>query len=160
MCISTTIFIILIYVHIWQGSTITELSVLTSTFKYTLAFMFWFVAADPGAVIKFRHLTTQSGTRVQYHIAMAYLTGHQCSEWLTHWGRVRHICIGNLSIIGSDNGLSSGRRQAIIWTNAGILLIVPLGTNFNETLFEAYIFSFEKMHLKMSPGNLQPFCLG
>ena len=40
---------------------------------------------------------------------------------LTHWGRVTHICVGNLTIIGSDNGLSPGRRQAIIWTSAGIL---------------------------------------
>ena len=52
--------------------------------------------------------------------------------WLTHWGRVTHICVGKLTIIGSDNGLSPGRRQAIIWTNAGILLIWPLGTNFSE----------------------------
>ena len=50
---------------------------------------------------------------------------------LTHWGRVTHICIGKLTIIGSDNGLSPEQRQAIIWTNAGILLIWPLGTNFN-----------------------------
>ena len=34
--------------------------------------------------------------------------------------------------IGSDNGLSPGRCQVIIWTNAEILLIGPLGTNFNE----------------------------
>ena len=40
---------------------------------------------------------------------------------LTHGARVTHICIGKLTIIGSDNGLSRGRRQAIIWTNAGIL---------------------------------------
>ena len=33
----------------------------------------------------------------------------------------------NYAIIGSDNGLSPGRRQAIIWTNAGILLIGSLG---------------------------------
>ena len=51
---------------------------------------------------------------------------------LTHWGRVTHICVGNLTIIGSDNGLLPGWRQAIIWTNAGILLIGPLGTNFSE----------------------------
>ena len=38
---------------------------------------------------------------------------------LTHWGRVTHICVGNLTTICSDNGLSPGRRQAIIWTNAG-----------------------------------------
>ena len=55
---------------------------------------------------------------------------------LTHWGRVTHICISKLSIICSDNGLSPGRRQAIIWTNAGILLSGPLGTNFSEILIE------------------------
>ena len=44
---------------------------------------------------------------------------------LTHWGRVTHICVGNLPTIGSDNGLSPDRRQAIIWTSAGILLIGP-----------------------------------
>ena len=38
----------------------------------------------------------------------------------------------NLTIIGSDNGLSPGRHQAIIWTNAGIFLIGPLGTNYND----------------------------
>ena len=32
---------------------------------------------------------------------------------LTHWGRVAHICVSKLTIIGSDNGLSPGRRQAI-----------------------------------------------
>ena len=42
---------------------------------------------------------------------------------LTHWGRGTHICVDKL--IGSDNGLSPARRQAIIWTNAGILLIGP-----------------------------------
>ena len=47
--------------------------------------------------------------------------------FLTHWGGVTHICVSKLTIIGSDNGLSPGRRQAIIWTNAGILLIRPLG---------------------------------
>ena len=55
---------------------------------------------------------------------------------LPHWGRVTHICVINLSIICSDNGLSPGRRHAIIWTNAGILLIEPLGTNFSQILIE------------------------
>ena len=71
-----------------------------------------------------------------------------------------HICVSKLIIIGSDNGLSPGRRQAIIWTNAGILLIGPLGTNFNEILIEIHIFSFKKMHLKMLSGKRRPFCLG
>ena len=79
---------------------------------------------------------------------------------LTHWGRVTHICAGNLTIIGSDNGLSPGRRQAITWTNVGILLIGPLGTKFSEMLIEIHTFSFKKIHLKMSSGKWRPFCLG
>ena len=59
---------------------------------------------------------------------------------LTHWGRVTHICVNKLASIVSDNGLSPGRRQAIIWTNAGILLIGPLGTNFSEILTEIHTF--------------------
>ena len=51
---------------------------------------------------------------------------------LIYFGRVTHICISKLTTIGSDNGLSPGQRQAIISTNAGILLIGPLGTNFSE----------------------------
>ena len=50
----------------------------------------------------------------------------------------------NLPTIGSDNGLSPDRRQAIIWTNAGILLIGPLGTNLSETLSEIHTFSLNK----------------
>ena len=65
---------------------------------------------------------------------------------LAHWGRVTHICVGNLTIIGSDNSLSPGRRQAITWTNVGILLIEPLGTNFSEMLIEIHTFSFKKIH--------------
>ena len=40
---------------------------------------------------------------------------------LTHWGQVTQICVSNLTTIGSDNDLSPGGRQAIIWTDAGIL---------------------------------------
>ena len=63
---------------------------------------------------------------------------------LTHWGRVTHICVGDLTIIGSDNGLSPGRRQAIIWTNAGMLLIGPLATNFNEIFSKCTHFHWRK----------------
>ena len=71
-----------------------------------------------------------------------------------------HICVGNLTIIGSDNGLSPGRRQAITWTNDGILLIGPLGTNFSEMLIEIHTFSLKKIHLKMSSGKWRPIYLG
>ena len=79
---------------------------------------------------------------------------------LTHWGRVTHICVGNLTTIESDNGLSPGRRQAIIWINGGILLIGPLWTNFSENLIGIQAFSFKKVHLKMSSAKWRPFCLG
>ena len=79
---------------------------------------------------------------------------------LTHWGRVTHICVSKFTIIGSDNGLSPGRHQAIIWTNAGILLIGPLGTNFSEISITIQTFSLKKRHLKMSSGKCRPFCLG
>ena len=79
---------------------------------------------------------------------------------LTHWGRVTHICNSKLAIIDSDNGLSPDRRQAIISTNAGLLLIGPLGTNFCEILIEILTFSFKKMRLKVSSAKRQPFCLG
>ena len=83
----------------------------------------------------------------------------QGARELTHWGRVMHICV-NLTIIGSDNGLSPDRRQAIIWTNAGLLIIGPLGTNFSEILIEVLTFSFKKMRLKVSSVKRRPFCLG
>ena len=80
--------------------------------------------------------------------------------WLTHWGRVTHICVSKLTIIGSDNGLSPGRHQANIWTSNGTLLIGPLGTNFSEILIGIQTFSFKSMQLKMSSAKWRPFCLG
>ena len=70
------------------------------------------------------------------------LSWSQCVDSL---GRVTHICVSKLTIIGSDNGLSTGRRQANIWTNVGILLIVPLWTNFSEILIEIHAISFKKI---------------
>ena len=78
----------------------------------------------------------------------------------THWGRVMHICRSKLTIIGSDNGLSPGWRQAIIWTNGGILFIWISGTNFSEILSEIHTSSFKKMHLKMLSEKWRPFCFG
>ena len=71
-------------------------------------------------------------------VYMVYSMQMSLSMWmyliifLTHWLREMHICISNLTIIGSNNGLSPGRRQTIIWSNAGILLTWHLGTNFSE----------------------------
>ena len=79
---------------------------------------------------------------------------------LTHWGRVTHICVSKLTIIGSDTGLSPDRRQAIIWINAGLLLIGYWGTNFSEILIGILTFSFKKMRLKVSSAKWRLFGLG
>ena len=107
-----------------------------------------------------RHMSIQLRNLKSYINPLLFIAAEPASEkcYLSHWGRVKHVCIRKLIIIGTDNGLSPGRRQAIIWTNAGILLIGPLGTNFGEILIEIYTFSFKKMHLKMSSAKWRPFC--
>ena len=49
------------------------------------------------------------------------------------------MCVANLTMIVLDNGLSPDRRQAITWTNAGILLIGPLRTNFSDVFIKNLI---------------------
>ena len=74
-----------------------------------------------------------------------------------------YIYVSKLTIIGSDNGLSPGQRQAIIWTNAGILLTGSLVTHFNETLTQFIYFhsrkSFWKCRLENSASMSQPQCV-
>ena len=88
-----------------------------------------------GASLQSNMVSHWLGTNLESALNRAWVPSLGTSI-LTYWGRVTHICFGNLTIIGSDNGLSPGRRQAIIWTNAGILPIWPLGTNFSEILIK------------------------
>ena len=74
---------------------------------------------------------------------------------LTQWGRVPHICVDKLTISGSDNGSPPGRRQAIIWTNAGIVLIWHSGTNFSG-IWNLSIFIFWKYIWKCRLENGGP----
>ena len=89
--------------------------------------------------------------------------GSHFVQVLTHWGWVTHICVCYLTIIGSDNGLSPDWRQAIIWTNAGILLIGPLGASFSEIVIEIHTFSlknvFENIVWKMAAFLSRPQCV-
>ena len=101
-----------------------------------------------------------SNLQTHYHFKLDF---HKMDQYLynaSHWGRVTHICVSKLAIIGSDNGLSPDRRHAIIWTNDGLLLIGPSGTNFSEILIEILTFSFKKIRLKVSSAKRRPFCLG
>ena len=70
---------------------------------------------------------------------------------LIDWGRVTHICVNNLIIIGSDMDVSNHRF------NDGILLIGPVETNFNDILIEMYMFSLKKIHLKVLFAKWRPF---
>ena len=79
-----------------------------------------------------------------------------CTQILwTHLGRVTNICVSKWTTIGSDNGLSPGRHRAIIWANAGVLLIGPSGTDFTDILIDLIHF-----HSRISSGKWRPFCLG
>ena len=71
-----------------------------------------------------------------------------------------HLYVSELGSLGSGNGLSPVRRQAITWTNVHLLSIRPFWTNFSEILIKIQDFSFMKMHLKMLSANWQPFCPG
>ena len=79
------------------------------------------IGSDNGLTLNRRHTIIWTSDGLGYWHIYASIS----LDELTYWGRVTHICVGNLTIIGSDNGLSPGRRQAIIWTNVGILLIGP-----------------------------------
>ena len=73
------------------------------------------------------------------------------------------ICISKLTIIGSDNGLPHGQRQAI-WTSGRILLIRNLRINFNGILIEIHIFhfqenAFENVLCEMAVILPQPQCV-
>ena len=96
--------------------------------------------------------------RRRYHCKMWNLSWIVPFSWCCAINTLRpsdaYIFVGNLATIGSDNGLSPGRHQAITWTNAGILLIGPSWTNLSEILNEIPTFSFKKMRLKVSSAKM------
>ena len=92
-------------------------------------------------MILMRHFCVGSISNRYQSEGLCYLESYL---FLTHWGKVTHICVGNLTIIGSDNGLSPSHHGAIIWSNAEIILTGPLGKIFSEILIEIHTFSFKK----------------
>ena len=80
---------------------------------------------------------------------------------LTHWGRVTHISVRNLTIIGSDNGLLPGQRQAIIWTNVVNWTLrnkLQRTVNRNSNIFIQEN-AFEKIFCKMAAILSLPQCV-
>ena len=120
---------------------------------------------DWGCCVSVMPQGDREGSLIAWGIMIKKKLSNVSASWgqqkiLTHCGRVMHICISKLTIIGSDNGLSPGRRQAIIWSNSGILLIRSWGTTFSDILSKFRTFSSKKMHLKVSSAKWRPSCLG
>ena len=138
--------------------------------------MFLPQCALPGTVSKIGHL--RAVNRLVKNLQFMYSTCTLVYSLLWRWqymqrhfylgnvgriircGRVTHICVDKLTIIRSDNGLSPHMRQAIIGTNARILLIGHVGTNFSEISTEILTFSLKKMCVKASSAKWRPFCRG
>ena len=91
------------------------------------------------------YIFSKSSGKLEALMKQLPVTWSNVTARLTHWGQATHICVSKLTIIVSDNGLSPGRRQAIIWSNAGLLLTGPLGTNFSEILIEIQENAFENV---------------
>ena len=105
------------------------------------------------------HLVTDAAYNVRdlvylYHMLCCFNFNYlnwTCRSW-TVCSILFNKCVSKVTIIESDDGLSRGQRQAIIWTNAEILLIRTLGTNLTEILSEIYTLS---LNLKMSSAKWQ-----
>ena len=82
------------------------------------------------------------------------------NKWIpSRWDRVAHICVSKLTIIDSDDGLSPGRRQAIFWTNAGILLMGHLGNSNRKSYFFFKKIHFKNVVWKMAAILSRPQCV-
>ena len=77
------------------------------------------------------------------------------------WLSDAYICVSKLSIIVSDNGLSPGRCQAIIWSSAGILVNWTTGNKLQRNINQnSSIFIHDENAFEMLYGKWRPFCLG
>ena len=96
---------------------------------------------------------------VSYNVLSTYTASDQIMMlWLTHWGRVTHICVGKLTIIGSDNGLAPTRNQC--WDIVNWNLRNKLQWNLKRN---SYIFiqenAFENVVWRMAAILSRPQCV-
>ena len=106
----------------------------------------------PGIVIVRR----QAMTRTNAHILLIEPIG---TKFIAILIRIHPFSLKKMNCDKHPSIWCKGQRQAIIWSNAGTLLIRILA-NFSEILSEIHTFSFKKIHLNMSSGKWWPFCLG
>ena len=89
----------------------------------------------------------------RYSLSKRYIFG-----WLTYAKQHKYMSL-NQTTIGSDNGLSPVRCQAILWTHADSLSLSnePLATNLSEISMKMNMFAFKKMYFKMPCAKWWPF---
>ena len=103
---------------------------------------FWFFRSSyksSGAVIILPEQLGYADFCTPWHNYASIRKDKATQQWPSHRSKVTHICVGSLTIIGSDNDLSPSRLKAIDWTNVEILLIGLLGASFifiKENAFE------------------------
>ena len=78
------------------------------------------------------------------------------TPWLTYWGRVTHICVCNLTIFGSENGLLAPSHYL---NQSWIIVNWTPRNKFSEMLIEIHSFSFKKIHFEMAAILSQPQCV-
>ena len=142
-------------------------------YTYLSGSLYWHLGSHMVAPGVIGHLPQKQPWRIWVNELIIWIWSELVSDVVSHSGILSqfnslrpsdvYIYVSKLTIIGSDNGLSPGWRQAIIWTNVGILLIGPLATNFSEILIEIHTFSFQKNVLqnvvwKMAAILSQPQC--
>ena len=74
---------------------------------------------------------------------------------LTHWGRVMHICISKLTIIGSENGLVTSHYLNQWWNIVNRTLGNKLQWNLNQNLY----ILIQGNALENVVWKWRPFCL-
>ena len=103
----------------------------------------WTPAPGQGKLVAPQSTTCSKSQGVWgYQAGLVNMIGVVAIQWRSTWNCsplkwhviVMHVCINNLTVIGSDNGLSPARHQDIIWIKAGILLTQTLGINYSEIL--------------------------
>ena len=96
-----------------------------------------------------------NGGKDLWNVSFEFIVSMQFS---THWSLMMHICIIGLVSIGSGNGLSPVRRQAINETNADFWSTRLSGMCFSEIFIKIQIIYFKKLYLKMSSAICLQSC--
>ena len=86
-------------------------------------------------------------------VSEAHLERGLCLDLLTHWGRVTHICVSDLTSIGSDNGLSPfclGLNELNhLWINI-LVYILPQSLKWcmqYHVIFDGVITALDSKHI-------------